>query len=107
MTCQDGGTGHTGSTTDDNDNGTNGPISSVPNAVNVRYVTNDKCTKKPYKFKKDEILDSHMCLVEHGKDSCYGDSGGPAVLVGENDSFVQVGIVSIFHYGSGGCAKPR
>lgn len=84
----------------------NEPRSHVLNNVNVNYVTNDECTKKPYRYKEDKILDSHMCLVQKEINSCHGDLGAPAVITGENDSFVQVGIVSVFQY-TVGCANPR
>eukprot|EP00560_Eucampia_antarctica_P008698 CAMPEP_0197825354 /NCGR_PEP_ID=MMETSP1437-20131217/2453_1 /TAXON_ID=49252 ORGANISM="Eucampia antarctica, Strain CCMP1452" /NCGR_SAMPLE_ID=MMETSP1437 /ASSEMBLY_ACC=CAM_ASM_001096 /LENGTH=178 /DNA_ID=CAMNT_0043425321 /DNA_START=423 /DNA_END=956 /DNA_ORIENTATION=- len=49
------------------------------------------------------IKDSMMCTSAEGKDSCYGDSGGPLLKEGgEGESDVQVGIVS---WGFG-CAHP-
>ncbi|KAL3794569.1 hypothetical protein HJC23_008025 [Cyclotella cryptica] len=83
---------------------------SVPYAATIKYVTNEACTKKPYRFEDSLILDSMMCAVAEGKDSCYGDSGGPLMLGkggrkgGPQNPAVQVGIVS---WGNGKCADDR
>ena len=94
---------------DDDDeiqNKANSPGNHLLSSVNVRYVTNDECTRKPYRYKEDTILDSHMCLAQQDDNTCNEDLGGPAVMIGKNDSFVQVGIVSVFQFTSD-CANPR
>ncbi|KAL3784556.1 hypothetical protein HJC23_010680 [Cyclotella cryptica] len=86
-------------------------LSYVPNAVTLDYVTNDACSKKPYRWPAEWIEDSMICAVENGKGSCQGDSGGP-VVIGKPESdgggpqkpIVQVGIVS---WGIIGCVDPR
>ena len=41
------------------------------------------------------ITETMMCTSGNdGRGSCYGDSGGPALVRDEDGSFVQVGIVS-------------
>jgi hypothetical protein len=52
-------------------------LSVFPQAVNVSYVTNDACTRKPYRYQESLINDASLCLAEEGKDSCQGDSGKP------------------------------
>jgi secreted trypsin-like serine protease len=74
---------------------------SVPSAVTLNYVSNDACTKKPYRWKPEHLNDSHLCAIIEDKDSCYGDSGSPIVLGKgmpeegpKGDPAVAVGIVS-------------
>lgn len=50
-------------------------VPSVPSAVTLTYLTNEACTKKPYRYKDEEITDSMMCAYAYQKDSCWGDSG--------------------------------
>jgi len=82
---------------------------NVPSAVTLNYLTNEACTKKPYRYKDEQITGSMMCAYADEKDSCWGDSGGPLVLgSGEPEGgpltpVVQVGIVS---WGNG-CADHR
>lgn len=52
-----------------------GTLALVPNAVTVRYITDEACTRKPYRFKDDEITENMLCAGSKDKDSCYGDSG--------------------------------
>jgi len=41
------------------------------------------------------LTDDMMCATDKGKDSCYGDSGGPLILLGSSPADdVQVGITS-------------
>jgi len=73
---------------------------TVPSAVTLNYITNEACTKKPYRWKDEQILDSMMCSTAEGKSQCYSDEGGPVVLAkagpdgGPLDPVLQVGIVS-------------
>ncbi|KAL7519008.1 hypothetical protein ACHAWX_003812 [Stephanocyclus meneghinianus] len=82
----------------------------VPHAVTLEYVTNEACTKKPYRYKDESIAYSMMCASAEGKDSCSADSGGPLVLGkggrkgGPQNPVVQVGIVS---WGQDRCANDR
>jgi len=85
-------------------------LSPVPNAVTLDYVTNEDCTKKPYRNPEMWIFEANMCAIGLGKDSCVRDGGGPLVL-GKPESEgggpsgnppVQVGIVS----NGKGCANP-
>ncbi|KAL7480010.1 hypothetical protein ACHAW6_005724 [Cyclotella cf. meneghiniana] len=85
--------------------------SVVPNAVTLDYVTNEACTKKPYRWWDSDIKDSMMCAIENGKSACQGDSGGPLVMGrlesaggGPLSPVVQVGIVS---HGNFKCVNPR
>eukprot|EP00804_Cyclotella_cryptica_P010848 CCRYP_008784-RA/>CCRYP_008784-RA protein AED:0.04 eAED:0.04 QI:129/1/1/1/1/1/3/505/385 len=73
---------------------------TVPNAVTLASLSNEACTKKPYRYKDDEITDSMMCAHAEGKSACAGDVGGPLVLgniepeSGLLTPVVQVGIAS-------------
>jgi len=73
---------------------------TVPFAVTLNYLSNEGCTKKPYRYKDDEITDSMMCASAEGKGICSADLGGPLVLgKGEPEGgpltpAVQVGIAS-------------
>eukprot|EP00804_Cyclotella_cryptica_P024832 CCRYP_001781-RA/>CCRYP_001781-RA protein AED:0.18 eAED:0.09 QI:0/0/0/0.75/1/1/4/0/378 len=85
--------------------------SPVPHAASVDYLTNEECTKKPYRWREEQIYISMMCAFADGKDACNGDGGGPLVM-GKPESTgggpsgnppVQVGIVS---WGKG-CANNK
>jgi len=85
--------------------------SAVPRSATLNYVTNEDCTKKPYKYKDHWITDSMMCAIADGKSICSGDGGGPLVLgkgepeEGPQNPIVQVGIVS--SWGTRKCYDPR
>ena len=49
--------------------------SPVPNAVTLDYVTNEACTKKPYRWPDWVVKDSMMCAIADGKSACYYDGG--------------------------------
>lgn len=70
--------------------------------VDVPLVSNEVCNQ-PESY-DGTIIDSQICagFAEGGKDACYGDSGGPLMVI-EDGQYKQVGIVS---YGAG-CAKPN
>ena len=61
----------------------------VPNRLCKRIADNDG-------FSLGTILfDDMMCATDEGKSSCFGDSGGPLILLGASPSDdVQVGVVS-------------
>jgi secreted trypsin-like serine protease len=76
-----------------------------PEAVTLNYVPNDACTKKPYRWREEWIVDSSMCAIgdEAPKSGCIGDSGGAVNLVksgknGDELTNIQVGIVSWGYY---------
>jgi hypothetical protein len=48
---------------------------TVPSAVTLDYLSNEACTKKPYRYKDDEITDSMMCAYAEGKGICFADYG--------------------------------
>ncbi|KAL7476574.1 hypothetical protein ACHAW6_002427 [Cyclotella cf. meneghiniana] len=98
-------------------------LSSTPNSVTLDYVTNEACTKKPYRMPEELIKDSMTCAIESGRGTCNGDSFslisviaflllcGPLVLGKPESSgggpeipVVQVGIVS---WGILWCVDPR
>ena len=66
--------------------------------VELYYVPNLFCkrVKSVDGFELDSMLyDDMMCATNPGKDSCYGDSGGPLIFLGASPADdVQVGITS-------------
>lgn len=87
-------------------------MSPILMQVQVPVITNKKCKKNYKKFdgyEADFQFDDRVVCAgfsKGGKDSCYGDSGGPLMLpIHQNGtfSFYQIGVVS--H--SEGCAKPN
>jgi trypsin len=56
--------------------------------VSVNPVSQDQCQTAYNGF---TITDRMFCAETPGKDACFGDSGGPAVIAGQN---TQIGIVS-------------
>jgi hypothetical protein len=71
--------------------------------VVVEVIPQDTCnSEKMY----DGIInqESMLCagIDEGGKDACYGDSGGPLLMI-QNGHYVQVGVVSF----GAGCARPN
>ena len=62
-------------------------------------MTNQQCRGK---YGHSRITDYMICAGDVGRDSCQGDSGGPLSVLGQDDRYSQIGIVS---WGKG-CAKP-
>ena len=50
-------------------------LSNIPQIATVDYITNEACTKDPYKYTDGRITDNMMCAAAEDKDSCKGDSG--------------------------------
>ena len=65
----------------------------------VTTMTNQQCRGK---YGHSRITDYMICAGDVGRDSCQGDSGGPLSVLGQDDRYTQIGIVS---WGEG-CAKP-
>jgi secreted trypsin-like serine protease len=72
-------------------------LPNVFQETSVQYQINDQC---------DDIIDEHgitldgdlypdmLCAGYDGRDSCYGDSGSPLVLKGDNElEDIQIGVV--------------
>ena len=60
-----------------------------------------------YDESTNNITNHMLCagVPESGKDSCYGNSGGPLIVQGKNhDQHVFIGVVS---WGLGGCGVPN
>lgn len=55
-------------------------------AVTKPVLSNQECQDI---YNEEEILETHLCAGEYGRDACQGDSGGPLVYEG-----FHVGIVS-------------
>jgi len=77
-----------------------GPRSDVLQEVEVDVVNNTVCNDS-YKSIAP-ITDDMLCASREGKDSCYGDSGGPLIWKGDDGYYVQVGISSWGEF----CAEP-
>lgn len=79
--------------------------------IEVNYIPNDACRRVRGNYDgnsityEDRITDRMLCAadIHQTDDSCYGDSGGPAIRTGDGiEDDLLVGIVS---YGFG-CAEP-
>ena len=77
-----------------------GPGSSILLEVDIPSVSPDTCVAV---LGYSDLSDpAYLCAGSEGKDSCYGDSGGP-LMVNRNSAWLQIGIVS---FGTAGCADP-
>ncbi|MCP4767221.1 MAG: serine protease [Gammaproteobacteria bacterium] len=78
-------------------------ISKILQHVGIKIVSNETCSDP--KSYGDKITSRMICagFSAGGKDSCQGDSGGPLIVLDNDTSYKQVGIVS---WGEG-CAKPE
>lgn len=62
--------------------------------VNLPAVNWSECEDQ-YSFMNISLRETQICAGgEKGKDSCSGDSGGPLMFFGENNSWYAAGIVS-------------
>jgi Trypsin len=70
--------------------------------VTVNYIPNCDAT---YFYVHSNPTEPHLCagVLEGGRDSCSGDSGGPLFFQNSWGQFVQVGITSF----GDGCARPN
>lgn len=66
-----------------------GKISDVLTGIWVRYTPYEACIEESPEYRMLVKKDYHLCYGASGKDSCYGDSGGP--LASKN---ILYGIVS-------------
>ena len=76
-----------------------GPQSDILKEVNVTTISNQECRES---YGHHKISDDMICAAAVGRDSCQGDSGGPLAVLGQDNSYTQIGVVS---WGNG-CAKP-
>ncbi len=76
--------------------------------ASLPIIDNDRCNASLSENLRPEgpIDDRRLCAgqSEGGIDSCNGDSGGPLLVQGSGNGWVQVGIVS---YGERDCGKPN
>lgn len=78
-------------------------VSDKLQEVEVQYIDFDDC-EKFWKNYGVPSLKSYFCAYANGKDSCYGDSGGPIFTkktINGKDKYTQVGLVS---FGTWPCA---
>merc|ERR1711988_2004029 len=76
-----------------------GQLPDILQEVNVTTMTNQQCRER---YGYSRITDHMICAGDVGRDSCHGDSGGPLSVLGQDDRYSQIGIVS---WGNG-CAEP-
>lgn len=80
------------------------PISTRLLEVDVPITTDEACAEASG-GSLDPKLEICAGPAEGGRDSCYGDSGGPLLVPArQGGGFLQSGIVS---YGTGECAEPN
>ena len=71
----------------------------------IKVLSDDQCRDQSSNDYYDYIANISPDMVcaggEEGKDSCFGDSGGPLIVQEEDNTFTLVGVVS---FGLFGCA---
>lgn len=77
--------------------------------VDVNYIEHCKDNQYVYSYYSyifPENTQPHLCagVPGGGKDSCFGDSGGPLFTMDGNGDYLQVGVVS---WGDGKCLRCR
>ena len=76
-----------------------GPLADILQEATVRTLSTEQCRAK---YGQNKISDNMICAAQPGRDSCQGDSGGPLAVLGQDNSYRQIGVVS---WGKG-CARP-
>ena len=67
--------------------------------VEVETMTNRACARSHGDHK---ITNNMICAGSQGRDACWGDSGGPLAVMGQDGFYRQIGVVS---WGNG-CGTP-
>ena len=76
-----------------------GPQADILQEATVRTLSTEQCREI---YGLNRISENMICAAGPGQDSCKGDSGGPLAVLGQDDSYRQIGVVS---WGQG-CARP-
>ena len=76
-----------------------GPRPDVLQEVEVETMTNRACARSHGDHK---ITNNMICAGSQGRDACWGDSGGPLAVMGQDGFYRQIGVVS---WGNG-CGTP-
>jgi len=73
-------------------------LPSVFQETSVQYQINDQCgdiVDEKGTTLKGDLYPDMLCAGYDGRDSCYGDSGSPLILKGDNEQEdIQIGVVS-------------
>lgn len=87
--------------------------SDVLMEADVDYIPNNECKQismteyGPSMSMENRVFDTSLCAADfqNGSDTCFGDSGGPILLAGQNaDEDLQLGITS---WGPVECGHPQ
>ena len=68
-----------------------GPQSDTLQEARVTTMTNKACARSHGDHK---ITENMICAGAAGRDACWGDSGGPLAVLGQNNSYRQIGVVN-------------
>ena len=77
-----------------------GEMPDILQQVTVKTFSNAECSYNEW----DLLSDNMICAGEEGRDSCYGDSGGP-LLIEQDGRYVIAGVTS-WGYGCGEYGYP-